>query len=337
MQIWCDLRNHSTLDFDPKDFDFILSNDSSSSFYTEGNNLIMDQKNIGSIVDISSVKGQDFAKGLVGLAQWIILEFDNWKMIPIENLIAICDGTGTKIAAKITKSVDVPGAAFALDIGIDAILINPKKELIDAAKIAKFQRQEQYQEYSANDEYDEQIILASSVISSVSNIKNSARYCIDLTTVLQVGEGVLVGSSASSLALIHGETIPSEFVPTRPFRINAGSPHSYILMNDGKTKYISELKSGDEICIVKENGECRSGTIGRLKIEKRPFLQICWENNNDKPSNIFLQQAETVKLVCPNNQIVAVTEIKPGDKILTYNNEGQRHIGMKISSDVEER
>ena len=337
MQIWCDLRNHSTLDFDPKDFDFILSNDSSSSFYTEGNNLIMDQKNIGSIVDISSVKGQDFAKGLVGLAQWIILEFDNWKMIPIENLIAICDGTGTKIAAKITKSVDVPGAAYALDIGIDAILINPKKELIDAAKIAKFQRQEQYQEYSANDEYDEQIIMASSVISSVSNIKNSARYCIDLTTVLQVGEGVLVGSSASSLALIHGETIPSEFVPTRPFRINAGSPHSYILMNDGKTKYISELKSGDEICIVKENGECRSGTIGRLKIEKRPFLQICWENNNDKPSNIFLQQAETVKLVCPNNQIVAVTEIKPGDKILTYNNEGQRHIGMKISSDVEER
>ena len=130
MQIWCDLRNHSTLDFDPKDFDFILSNDSSSSFYTEGNNLIMDQKNIGSIVDISSVKGQDFAKGLVGLAQWIILEFDNWKMIPIENLIAICDGTGTKIAAKITKSVDVPGAAFALDIGIDAILINPKKELM---------------------------------------------------------------------------------------------------------------------------------------------------------------------------------------------------------------
>ena len=337
MQIWCDLRNHSTLDFDPKDFDFILSNDSSSSFYTEGNNLIMDQKNIGSIVDISSVKGQDFAKGLVGLAQWIILEFDNWKMIPIENLIAICDGTGTKIAAKITKSVDVPGAAYALDIGIDAILINPKKELIDAAKIAKFQRQEQYQEYSANDEYDEQIIMASSVISSISNIKNSARYCIDLTTVLQVGEGVLVGSSASSLALIHGETIPSEFVPTRPFRINAGSPHSYILMNDGKTKYISELKSGDEICIVKENGECRSGTIGRLKIEKRPFLQICWENNNDKPSNIFLQQAETVKLVCPNNQIVAVTEIKPGDKILTYNNEGQRHIGMKISSDVEER
>ena len=337
MQIWCDLRNHSTLDFDPNDFDSILSTDPSSCFYTEGSNLIKNQKNIGSIVNISSTEGQDFAKGLVGLAQWIVLEFDNWKMIPIENLIAICEGTGTKIAAKITKSVDVPGAAFALDKGIDAILINPKKELIDAAKIAKFQRQEQYQEYSADDEYDDQIIMTSSLISSISNIKNSARYCIDLTTVLQVGEGVLVGSSASSLALVHGETIPSEFVPTRPFRINAGSPHSYILMNDGKTKYISELNSGDEICIVKENGECRTGIIGRLKIEKRPFLQICWENNNDKPSNIFLQQAETVKLACPNNQTIAVTEIKPGDKILTYNNEGKRHIGMKISSDVEER
>lgn len=331
------MRDNPTLDFDSRDFDSILSNDSSSSFYTEGNKLIKNQNNVGSIVDISNAKGQNFATGLAGLAQWIVLEFDNWKMIPIENIIATCDGTGTKVAAKITRSIDVPGAAFALQKGIDAILINPEQELIDAAKIAKFQRQEQYEEYSVDEEYDNQIIMTSSVISSVSSISNSVRYCIDLTTVLEIGEGVLVGSSANSLALIHGETIRSEFVPTRPFRINAGSPHSYILMKDGKTKYLSELKSGDEICIVKENGKCRTGIIGRLKIEKRPFLQICWENKNHKPSNIYLQQAETVKLVCPNNQTIAVTEIKPGDSILTYNNEGKRHIGMKISSDVEER
>ena len=44
---------------------------------------------------------------------------------------------------------------------------------------------------------------------------------------------MLVGSSASSMVLVHGETVESEFVPTRPFRVNAGAAHTYIMMADG--------------------------------------------------------------------------------------------------------
>ena len=32
--------------------------------------------------------------------------------------------------------------------------------------------------------------------------------------MLDIGEGMLIGSSASSLVLVHGETVESEFVPT---------------------------------------------------------------------------------------------------------------------------
>ena len=59
--------------------------------------------------------------------------------------------------------------------------------------------------------------------------------------------------------------------------MNAGPPHSYVLMADGKTKYIAELTSGDEVMLVSDNGKSRAATIGRLKIEKRPFLRISWE------------------------------------------------------------
>jgi 3-dehydroquinate synthase class II len=45
--------------------------------------------------------------------------------------------------------------------------------------------------------------------------------CIDLVRLLLDTEGILVGSSAKALCLVHGETFSSEFVPSRPFRVNA--------------------------------------------------------------------------------------------------------------------
>lgn len=33
---------------------------------------------------------------------------------------------------------------------------------------------------------------------------------------------------------------------SRPFRINAGPVHSYALLGDGSTKYLSELCAGDQ-------------------------------------------------------------------------------------------
>jgi len=163
------------------------------------------------------------------------------------------------------------------------------------------------------------------------------RYCIDLTTLLEEGEGLLIGSSASSLVIVHGETLETEYVPSRPFRVNAGPPHSYVLMANGKTKYLSELKSNDSVLVCDVFGNTRIAQIGRLKIEKRPFLHIFWNNIFDKPSSMFLQQAETVRLVSSDGGLISITSIKKGDKILGWNDIGSRHIGEKINSKVSER
>ena len=147
---------------------------------------------------------------------------------------------------------------------------------------------------------------------------------------------MLIGSSASSLALIHGEVFESDFVPSRPFRVNAGPPHSYVMMADYKTKYLSELSSGDEVLVVSENGGTRPATIGRLKIERRPFLKIIWENVYQISNSIYLQQAETVRLAGPAGPL-PVTRAQVGDVVLVRPDDKGTHVGQRISVPVDER
>ena len=52
--------------------------------------------------------------------------------------MAAADGGPTRVAAKLSDATQVPGAAFALQRGVDAILVPP--ELLDAALAAKTAR-----------------------------------------------------------------------------------------------------------------------------------------------------------------------------------------------------
>jgi len=342
MEIWLDCRHsiENTEIIKSYPFDKIISKNPISScqnLICDNDSVFWEQRLIGSVITIRDQSSQDKARELVGSLDWIILEFENWSMIPIENIIAACEDTPTKVAAKIRTPSEAQGAGFALERGVDALIINNEIEMIDAAFIIKSQRGEDNSIESIKEVHTNELKISSFEIISVNDGGFGERYCIDLTTLLLENEGLMIGSSASSLALIHGETIISEFVPPRPFRVNAGPPHSYILMEGGKTKYISELNSNDSVLITNSEGKTRIGRIGRLKIEKRPFLQIVWNYVDDKPASLFLQQAETVRLVDSSGALISVTSLKPGDKILGWSDKGSRHIGEKISSMVDER
>ena len=45
---------------------------------------------------------------------------------------------------------------------------------------------------------------------------------MDLASLLAPGEGLLVGSFARALALVHSECAASAYIASRPFRVNAG-------------------------------------------------------------------------------------------------------------------
>ena len=49
------------------------------------------------------------------------------------------------------------------------------------------------------------------------------RVCVDLASMLSPGEGMLVGSFARALFLVHSECEASDYINSRPFRVNAGA------------------------------------------------------------------------------------------------------------------
>ena len=318
-------------------FDYTLTKDLTGDFNLIDEKLIHNDSVVGYAFMIDGHESHEKVRNKIGLVEWIVLDFSNWKMIPVENIIAECEGTGTKIAVIVNLAKDVNGIAFALEKGADAIVIENEVDLIQACSIAKSQRLENSSSDSIQtDESLEKLNLSELTITNIESGGVGERYCIDLVCLISEGEGMLIGSSSSSLSLVHGEVIDSDFVPARPFRVNAGPPHSYILMADGKTKYLSELISGDNVMLVSENGSMRSATIGRLKIEKRPFLRIYWENDYQISNSIFLQQAETVRILSRVGVVKSVTELKIGDTILCHESNHSRHIGNKVSINSRE-
>ena len=306
--------------------------DSPTNDYS-GDNIVSRQWR-GSSSDVSEIFiensfDQEDAISLIGLVPWILVRFSDWTMVPLENLIANSRGSGTRIAVAIEDKIELNGAVFSLGGGVDAVLVS--SDLVDEAAIMAGERLE-FEE----SENETALPIIEAEVTSVESAGIGERVCIDLTRRLHIGQGIPVGSLSSSLCLVHGETISSDFVPTRPFRVNAGAIHSYVLLPDGTTKYLSELISGDEVAVASEAGLQESATIGRLKIENRPLILIRF-TADDKQGQIVAQQAETVRLVAPSKEPISVTDLSKGDSISIISDSRMRHVGIAVESKVVEK
>ena len=130
MQVWLESGDAT------EGVDLILGND----LQIDGDALYIEGKQVGRRVDVSNSEGQANARAMAGSVEWILLDLGEWKMIPIENIIAACDGGPTKVAARISSAEQVLGAAFALQVGVDALLVD--ENTLQTALIAKSQRGE---------------------------------------------------------------------------------------------------------------------------------------------------------------------------------------------------
>jgi len=279
-------------------------------------------------VQIDDPSDQEEALSLIGLVPWILVRCSDWTMVPLENLVTASRGTSTRIAAAIDEEVELNGAAFAMGGGVDAILV-PIQMVDKAIRVlgGGWEREEPP---------ETRVTIVEARILSIDGAGVGERVCVDLTRRINDGQGIATGSLSGNLCLLHGETIQSEYVPTRPFRVNAGAIHSYVLMADGKTKYLSELISGDEVAVLSSSGEQEKATIGRLKVETRPLLMIRFEVSGSE-GQIVVQQAETVRLITPNGGVISVTQVREGDKISVITDSRARHIGVALNAGVTEK
>jgi 3-dehydroquinate synthase II len=161
------------------------------------------------------------------------------------------------------------------------------------------------------------------------------RVLVDTTSLLRPEEGLLVGSAAALLVHVASEAVGSDFSRARPFRVNAGAAHSYVLMADGTTRYLSELEAGDAVLVVAPQGPARSVRVGRIKIERRPLVVLTADDEGTSRT-VFLQEAETVRVSTDAGR-VAVTALTAGRALDAVRLPTARHLGTAVEETIEER
>lgn len=282
-------------------------------------------KIVAAYVEIDSKKHEELARKLGRVVDYLILVGSDWKVIPLENIIADLQKEKVKVIAAVSDYEEARLALETLEHGTDGILIQPQ-HYSEIKKIAELL------DKIKSENYD----LKVATLTRVEPVGSGDRVCIDTCSIMNVGEGMLIGSYSKGLFLVHSESLESEYVASRPFRVNAGPVQAYVMTPDNKTKYLSEIETGDEVLIVDDKGKTKNAIVGRVKIEKRPLILLEAEYEDTKIKTL-LQNAETIRLVSDEGETVSVSDLKEGDKVMVYLDKGARHFGMSIEESIIEK
>lgn len=289
----------------------ILDNKSSSKIRGKkiGKKFKVLSNNDIDIIYQSAKKGLDF----------VIIEVKDWKIIPLENIIAKLHKIHTQIFTIAKNPLEVRKMFSILDIGVDGVIfqtnsINEVKETLVNLGSKHFE-------------------LQSAKIIDIKEVGDGERVCLDTASILHKGEGILIGNRANFMFLVHNESVGSSFTSPRPFRVNAGAVHCYTISPDGTTKYLSELETGSDVLVLDSKGKARRVAIGRCKIERRPMLLIK-AKIGDEVGGIIAQDAETIRFIKSNGHLVSVTHLKKGDSVLAFSKSATgRHFGMEVTDE----
>lgn len=276
-------------------------------------------------VDVTDAESLDEACRRAQTEPWTILSFADPTKIPLEIVIAAANNA-TGHTVTVVHDLDEAAVVFGcLERGSDGILMKPRS-LDDVVGLA---------ELRAN--HLGRLSLSELTVEGIHHVGMGERACLDTCSLLKEDEGLLIGSFAGGLVLTCSETHPLPYMPTRPFRVNAGAIHSYTLTTPTRTNYLSELTAGTELVAVRADGRARRVALGRVKIERRPLLSVDAVGPAGQRCNIIVQDDWHVRLLGPNGQVLNVTELKPGDKLLGFLPREARHVGWPVSEFCIER
>ena len=256
----------------------------------------------------------------LSLSKKVVVRGSDWTIIPLENLLSRANNLFVEVD-------NLKGGQTALGIlekGVDGVVVNNPDP--DAVRhIVQFLKSK-----------SETFELLPAKIKRIEPLGMGDRVCVDTCTSMTLGEGMLVGTSSQALFLVHSESLENPFVNTRPFRVNAGPVYAYIRVVSGQTKYLSEVKSGDQVLVVNFEGKSYPAVVGRVKTERRPLAIVEAEENGETVS-IILQNAETICLTEPSGKAVSLVDLKEGSEVLVYREKTGRHFGVPVEETILER
>jgi 3-amino-4-hydroxybenzoic acid synthase len=273
---------------------------------------------LGAFVIVDDQESLDTANVWAARAAWTVIDFKDPTKIPLEIVLAAADKAEGRV---VTVVHDLEEARIVFDVlekGSDGVLLIPHG-VGEATELAGLV-------YSTTSTIE----MDALEVIELRHVGLGDRVCVDTCSYLGTDEGILVGSYANAMVLVSSETHPLPYMPTRPFRINAGALHSYTLGPNNRTRYLSELESGSEVLAVRTNGQTRRVVVGRAKIESRPLLKIHARSGSDTEADLIVQDDWHVRVLGPGGEVRNVTELKPGDLLAGCTLFEPRHVGYAV-------
>jgi 3-dehydroquinate synthase II len=269
-----------------------------------------------------SITGHSQEEEVLRLARQgpVVVKTPDWTIIPLENLVA----RSGNIFVEVSDVEEARTSLGVLERGVDGLVVVSRSPGVikNIARLIK--------------EASPPVVLDTARITGVQALGMGDRVCVDTCSNMGPGEGMLVGNSSGGLFLVHAESLENPYVAPRPFRVNAGPVHAYIRVSESKTKYLGELKAGDEVLVVNHAGRTLPAVVGRVKVERRPLMLVAAEVAGQEITTI-LQNAETIRLTRPGGEAVSIVTLKPGDEILVALEEAGRHFGHKVQETILEK
>ncbi|XP_030484162.1 uncharacterized protein LOC115700681 isoform X1 [Cannabis sativa] len=304
-------------------------------YIEEGGVFDKEKRRVGSVFKISNPGELELLQPENGLAKNVVVDLLDWQVIPAENIVAAFQGSEKTVFAISKTFSEAQLFLEALEHGLGGVIL----------KVEDTKPVFELKEYlDRRNDLNNVLSLTKATVTRVEAAGMGDRVCVDLCTIMRPGEGLLVGSFARGLFLVHSECLESNYIASRPFRVNAGPVHAYVAIPGEKTCYLSELKSGKEVIVVDQKGQQRNAIVGRVKIETRQLILV--EAKQDSVAqthySILLQNAETVALVssCQAGNEVAkaipVSSLKVGDEVVLRVQGGARHTGIEIEEFIVE-
>ncbi|MGW0712106.1 3-dehydroquinate synthase II family protein [Streptomyces sp. NPDC002643] len=255
---------------------------------------------------------------------YTVIHFADPTKIPLEIVLAAAESAEGQL---VTVVGDLEEAAIVFDVlerGSDGILYAPRSadEVFALARLLEATTP--------------QLELSTLTVESIRHVGLGDRVCVDTCSHFEEDEGILVGSYSSGFVLCCSETHPLPYMPTRPFRVNAGALHSYTLGPDNRTNYLSEVGSGSALLAVGADGRTRRVVVGRAKLESRPLLEIRTHAPDGRLVSLTVQNDWHVRVLGPGGKVLNVTELQSGDELLGYLAQDKRHVGLPIGEFCKE-
>ncbi|KAJ9683641.1 hypothetical protein PVL29_019282 [Vitis rotundifolia] len=276
-------------------------------FIEEGKLFDSEGRGVATFYDVTSPQQLQLPQPEDKQADNVIINLLDWQVIPAENIVAAFQGSHITVFAISKSSSEAQIFLEALEQGLGGVVLKVE----DATAVLELKDY-----FDRRNEDNNMLSLTKATITQIHISGMGDRACVDLCSFMRPGEGLLVGSFARGLFLVHSECLELNYIASRPFRVNAGPVHAYVAIPGGKTCYLSELVTGKEVIV----GDSDNGTLYSV-----------------------LQNAETVALICPSQgsgyqkKAIPVTSLKVGDEVLLRVQGGARHTGIEIQEFIVEK